>query len=149
MLSHPSSGPNLSISYRSLLGDAAFPIRPLLGLMTWMWIDELPALISLLKPAHHWLWVRFLRGAELGEGWNGTRPVTLTHDVIICAVFFTQTGSRKRTFKLEQEQSGEAVCLEDPLKLAALLLLHTNLFISPSVAYVLASRLLHKGVKQL
>lgn len=34
-----------------------FPIRPLLGLMTWKWIDGLPVLISSLKPAHHQLQV--------------------------------------------------------------------------------------------
>lgn len=29
------------------------PIRPLWGVMTWKWIDELPALIPLLKPGHY------------------------------------------------------------------------------------------------
>lgn len=50
-----------------------FPIRPLLGLMTWKWIDELPALISLLKPAHHWLWFGLPRCAQLGQ--TGAGPV--------------------------------------------------------------------------
>lgn len=55
-------------------------IRPLLSLMTWKWIDELPALISPLSPAHHQLSFRTLPGRGRPERCH---PVTLTWEITI------------------------------------------------------------------
>lgn len=68
-LSAQTSLSNIDLSWVMLL----FPIRPLLGLMIWNWIDEPPcASISLLQPTHRWLW----RSAwwPAGTDWNGARP---------------------------------------------------------------------------
>lgn len=106
----PPLRPNLSIWYWSLLGDAAFPIRPLLGLMSWTWIDERPAPISLLNPAHHRLWAGLLCGAQLGPDWNIAHPVTLTLDIIICAwhrpvinLFFFQWRTPTAIYEFKDE----------------------------------------------
>lgn len=51
-----------------------FPIRPIFSLMTWKWVDELPALISLQHITDSGL--AFCNGAHLGL--TGTVP-TLSH----------------------------------------------------------------------
>lgn len=75
-----------------------FPITPLLGLMTWKWIDELPAPISPLKPCTSLalLWLAAWRPA--GAQWNGACHTNFEYNYLCMTltcdkVVFSYTGS--------------------------------------------------------
>lgn len=81
----PPLRPHLSI-YRPLLVMLLLQIRPLLGLMSWRRIDELPvsAPLSSALRSHHCLWVTPPHAAKTRSEKNTGRPVTLTLDLITC-----------------------------------------------------------------